>query len=258
MNQPGISVTTVESVADLLGRVAENYSGDRTVLFRGHTCDDWELVPRLARTTLRLTYAADILDAEAAVLDEFERLSVPHLGNRIISSTWDLLALAQHHGLPTRLLDWSTNPLVALWFAVEKPPERGRDAAIWAFNVDRSSVVNHDKSPFALPTTKIFRPKHHDSRIVAQSGWFTVHKFMDRSGHFSALEKIKTNVPSLRKLIFPKRYFASIRDDLSRCGINRASLFPDLSGLCDQLRWRLSPLADEAEYDAASSLGMPR
>lgn len=249
-----IPIEKVDSVSGLLSRIVELYTGNRSILFRGHRCEDWVLVPRIARTPLRVSYSADPLKTEQYMLDEFERLAVPYLGNRDITSVWDRLALAQHHGLPTRLMDWTSNPLVALWFAIEQPPERNMDAAIWAYGTDEDDIVSLKKSPFDLPRTLIFRPRHHDSRIVAQSGWFTVHKYMVSGGHFSSLERIKTYRSELRKFVIPKQYFASLRDDLARCGIQRAALFPDLSGLCGQLLWHFSPLSDETKYDVSSSL----
>jgi hypothetical protein len=184
------------------------------------------------------------------MLEEFERQSIPHLGARDMSSPWDRLALAQHHGLPTRLLDWTTNPLVALWFAIEQPPERNKDASVWAFDAEESDYASAGKNPFTLSKTLIFRPRHLDARIIAQSGWFTVHEFMDEKARFSALNNIKAQKPRLRKFVIPKQYFASLRDDLARCGITRATLFSDLSGLCGHIAWQFSPLPDEHGYDA--------
>lgn len=240
---------TVGSLPEYLQRIEEQYTGNHSVLFRGQRCDDWNLTPRIARTTFRRRYSS-LLDAERKMLEEFERLSLPHVTNRDMASPWDRLALAQHHGLPTRLLDWTTNPLVALWFAIDKPPERNRNAAVWAFEADETDYVGIEKNPFGLPKTLIFRPRHLDARIIAQSGWFTVHKFMDEKSRFSALNKIKAQVPRLRKLIIPREYFASLRDDLARCGITRATLFSDLSGLCGHIEWQFSPLPDEHDYDA--------
>ncbi|MFZ4702140.1 MAG: FRG domain-containing protein [Candidatus Methylumidiphilus sp.] len=251
-----ITTERIDSVAGLLQRVVELYTGNHSVLFRGHQVADWILEPRIARTKFRPRHSAFVLKAEQRMLDEFERLSVPYLAGREISSPWDRLALAQHHGLPTRLLDWSTNPLVALWFAVAQPPYKNYDAAIWAYEANEDNIANLSDDPFNLPRTQIFRPRHHDARIVAQSGWFTVHKYSTASKRerFSALDRIEVHRSELRKLIVPRKYFASIREDLARCGIQRCALFPDLSGLCGHLLWQFSPLTDETDYDVASSL----
>ncbi|MGE0810168.1 MAG: FRG domain-containing protein [Immundisolibacter sp.] len=243
------SYDTVGSLPEYLSRVEESYTGRYSALFRGHRCDDWDLTPRIARTRFRRRYTS-VQEAERRMLDEFERQSTPHIGNRYMASAWDRLAIAQHHGLPTRLLDWTTNPLVALWFAVEMPPERGKDAAVWAFDAEESDYANVDEDPFALPKTLIYRPRHLDARIVAQSGWFTIHKFMNEKGRFSPLNKIPSQKARLRKLIIPKQYFAALRHDLARSGISKATLFSDLSGLCGAITWRFSPLDDEHDYDS--------
>ena len=239
----------IASLPEYLQRIEELYTGNYSVLFRGQRCKDWDLTPRIGRTIFRRRYSS-LLDTEIKMLDEFERFSLPHLGNRDISSKWDLLALAQHHGLPTRLLDWTTNPLVALWFAVEKPPEREMDASVWAFEAENTDHIRIETDPFTLTKTSIFRPRHLDIRIIAQSGWFTVHRFIEEESRFALLNKIKIQSPRLRQFIIPKQYFASLRDDLVRCGITRATLFSDLSGLCGHIEWVFSPLHDEHDYDA--------
>jgi FRG domain len=224
-----IRIQEVKSVANLLDLVGEQFAGNHEVLFRGHRTESWTLTPRIAR-------------AEAKMLAEFGRLAVPHLGSRPVYTPWDLLALAQHHGLPTRLLDWTSNPLVALWFAVQKPANAGASAAIWAYDIDTQDIVAPETSPFEQSKTMVFRPRHHDARIIAQAGWFTVHKYISSSERFSTLERIKVHRSELQKFIVPAQYFASLRDD----GIHQASLFPDLSGLCGNLLWQYAMLKDEA------------
>jgi len=248
------STEKICSLPELLQRVVELYTGSRFILFRGQRCQDWGLTPKIARTNFRVRYAGPTPEIEEKIFGEFNRLAVPHMGPRMISSPWDQLALAQHHGLPTRLLDWSTNPMVGLWFAVEQPPEREQDAAVWAYEASEADFVKEEPSPFMIHRTVIFRPHHHDSRIVAQSGWFTAHRYQPESERFSSLERISARRPSLRKFVVPKQYFPSLRDDLARCGITRASLFPDLAGLCAHLTWHFSLQPDEQSYDASSSL----
>lgn len=242
---PSVRTDTASTVADLISKISKAYAGDPTVLFRGQRESHWNLIPKLGRTKFRASFGKSISDIEKNLLAEFSRLSVPYIGGRSIKTEWDVLALAQHHGLPTRLLDWSTNPLAALWFAVEDPSAESKDAAVWAYNLSETDVVGEDVQPFEPPRTLFFRPRHHDARIVAQGGWFSVHRHLQSSGRFSALDNIVNHKRRLRKFIIPRSSFQTIREDLARCGVNRATLFPDVQGLCGHLLWLYSPLPDE-------------
>lgn len=243
-----IPTESIASLPEYLQLIEERYTGNYSALFRGQRCDDWNLVPRIGRTRFRKRFSS-LLETEKDIFDEFERLSVPHRNGLDVTSPWDRLALAQHHGLPTRLLDWTTNPMVALWFAVESPPERERNAAVWIFSAEKSDYVTEGTDPFSPPKTLIFRPPHLDTRIISQSGWFTVHKYMKDKSKFIPLDNNKNQKTKLRKLIIESRCFPALRDDLARCGITRSSLFPGLSGLCGHLLWQYSLLPDELEYD---------
>jgi hypothetical protein len=237
-------INETESVSDLLSKVAKYYAGDATVLFRGQADASWDLVPRLGRTKFRRQAIRDLPEIELDLLSEFERLSVPYVSGRGLTSMWDKLALAQHHGLPTRLLDWTTNPLVALWFAVEAPAT-GVEAAVWAFDVREADLANYDDEPLELKRTQVFKPKHHDPRIVAQGGWFSAHRYIEDGDKLSKLNTVTAMKGRLRKFTIAPSTFYQVRRELARCGINRAALFPDLQGLCGHLLWFHAPLADE-------------
>ena len=95
------------------------------------------------------------------------------------STDIELLALAQHHGMATRLLDWTTNPLVALWFACADYTSQD-SGHIYAYRVYPDNIENAKSSvdPFSLIMTKVFRPTLSNQRLAAQSGWFTIHPCM--------------------------------------------------------------------------------
>ena len=250
-----IPTKTVTSVAMFIEHIAESYVGQDDVLFRGQRNANWKLVPRLGRVPPRVRFSGPLINLEKKILGDFERLAVPHIGTRAIQNKWDLLALAQHHGLPTRLLDWSSNPLVALWFAVEAPENPNINAVVWAYSsLEKDYVIQEETNPQEIKRTMIFRPRHHDSRIVAQAGWFSVHMLMQGEERFSTFERIESQKLRLRKYVVPPQYFPAIRDDLSRCGISSASLFPDLTGLCGYLNWKYVPLEDEGGYDITTYL----
>jgi FRG domain len=244
-----IPTDQIGSLPDYLQLIEQRCTGERNVLFRGHTNAEWMLEPKIAR--LRLRSGVSLLGAEREMLRDFKRQALPHL-TRDLRDDWDWLALAQHHGLPTRLLDWSTNALVALWFAIEKPPEDAERGAVWMYFGQPGDYLDEQVvlDPFDTPRTLIFRPRHLTPRIIAQSGWFTAHRYLPKRPGFVPLETNTRQKPNLRKITIPTRYFPVLREDLARCGIKASALFGDLGGICRQLTWEHSPLLDEIEMDA--------
>ena len=97
-------------------------------VFRGQS-QHWPLKPSVARLN---RYKPEL---EILLLNEFKRHSVSHFNTNSISDEWNWLALAQHHGLPTRLLDWTYNPLVAAYFASKHSPRGKKNGFVYAVEV---------------------------------------------------------------------------------------------------------------------------
>jgi hypothetical protein len=155
--------------------------------------------------------------------------------------------------MATRLLDWTLNPIAALWFAVERPAQARQPGVVWIFESKPSDYVRSDRtggdnsSPFTGRRTRIFRPRHITRRIIAQSGWFTVHKYLPEKKRFIALDENRLYRNNLTKVVVPASAFAQIRRELDRWGFNAAALYADIDALCRHLGWQNSLLADEAD-----------
>ena len=121
-----------------------------------------------------------------------------------------------------------------------------------ASSSQKNDYVDRDDDPYAVETTRFFRPSHLNQRIIVQNGWFSVHRYnaptaaaTDKAGHFSTLEKATRYTGRITKITIPPVGFSRMRSELDRLGINEASLFPDLDGLSRHLNWSVSPLSDE-------------
>ncbi|MDJ0569273.1 MAG: FRG domain-containing protein [Pleurocapsa sp. MO_192.B19] len=232
----------IDSISQFVERLGEINRGKRAI-YRGQRRER-PLLPKLAR----LNTPISLLKAEQAMFDDFKGLSVPLLDKQP-ESDWGWLSLMQHHGLATRLLDWSVNPLVALWFAVNKPPAESHSGVLWVFQPDNKDyfIPSKEDSPFTLDRTRLVKPKVVTKRIGvgSQLGWFTAHHFNSELEQFIAVEQDPVHRPRLTKLIIPPEKFAQLRFQLDRLGVNAAMIFPDLDGLCAHLEWFYSYLADE-------------
>jgi hypothetical protein len=176
---PTQQVNTLEEYLGLLDREF----AEENLLYRGQSAD-WPLLPKIARLTRRP--GATVLEVESELLDQLRRQGVS-LCETAPADGWDWIAVGQHHGLPTRLLDWTSNPLAALWFAVARPSSNGESAIVRVVAVDKSDYVSAaDRDPLKLDQTKVFSPRHVARRITAQTGWFTVHA--PRRGRFVELD----------------------------------------------------------------------
>ena len=141
------------------------------------TIKQFELMPKIGRKGFYVKKETEKTEIE--VFEEFKRRNFSHLDRFNSINDWDLLAIAQHHGLPTRLLDWTENPLVALWFAFATETNNVKNRVVWAFLPLNDEIVTEKTKggPYNQTETKVFKPRHTNNRIIAQQGWFTVHKF---------------------------------------------------------------------------------
>lgn len=254
---------TVDSVIQFIALVREfvgEIALDRITVYRGHRDISWTLCPRIARTPFIVPDAfckqpEEDQSAERSLFLFFRDFAgsmipawVSQGSEKEIS--WRKLVVAQHHGVPTRLLDWTINPLVALFFAVEGPPERcfasvPADCEVCHGDGTHDSAVNilRDRIGFTVPglaskpenrhapyyayneQVGVLWPPHVSPRVQAQGSIFTIRK--DPGIPIEPDMKIK--IPWEQRKNFLR--------DLDQLNINRRTLFPDLDGVAAYLRW---------------------
>lgn len=221
----------VESFTQYMEYIEELANYD-LLLFRGQSCDK-PLLPKIARLKESVT---DLREFEKNIFSEFKRKCLPYL-KTIITNDWDLLALSQHYRLPTRLLDWTENPLTALWFACVKDIPENEHGVVWMFAVPENCIigVENNQSPFEGQRNLVYKPNHISERITSQAGWFTSHTYVELEKQFITLETNYSKI--LTKLVIPSNLFPECRVKLNKMGINYSTVFPDMEGLCRHIEW---------------------
>jgi len=147
---------------------------------------------------------------------------------------WDILALAQHHGVPTQMLDWSYNPLVAAFFAVTSRPADAK-AAARIFVVDKPHEIETDRHHFReVDEVGLVAPQTVTRRIMTQKGIFTFHP------HPAEIWSPKGIAPS--HFDIPREMCEYFEQRLATYGIDTAHIMADLAGVSETIRkeaaWR--------------------
>jgi hypothetical protein len=198
-------------------------------IYRGLSDDKYQLVPKIGWVPLHKRKSRE--RAEEIMFNRFKERALPYLESIARwYSDWDWLAIAQNYGLPTRLLDWTRNPLVALYFAVER--EKDCNSAVYVLKGHDVLRRKDYPNPFKYPGVGKFVPDWINARISAQLGVFTIHHEPEKP--FSS--------DSIDKLIIPKRIRGKLKKIVDTYGINRATLFPDLDGLAHHIKWQTTSL----------------
>lgn len=199
----------------------------------------------------------DVRRVETALIRNFRKYAHAQAASAV-DSIWHWLALAQHHGLPTRLVDWTYSPFVALHFATAWPAEYGCDGVVWCVNFVEAnrllpprlkSILEEEHSDTftvemlsEFPTLRAFdslgrepfvifiEPPSLDTRILNQFALFSLLPSpAARLDHW-----LEAHPALFRQVIVPKELKWEVRDKLDQANLNERTLFPGLDGLS---RW---------------------
>jgi hypothetical protein len=231
----------VKNVAEFIIALKADQDGAPT-WFRGHVNSAWTLLPGIMRRNHGLS--------EVSSLARFKQ-SAAMLTDPLPTTPFDWTFLMQHYGVPTRLLDWTESPLVAMYFAVEEH-ERHADteAAIWCLKPvllnKNASIVDADE-PMYIPsfdddelkayTAESLRTNRvelypvasiatrNSPRIQAQMGTFTIHHKLK-----VAIENVGDS-EHVTKYVIPAAARATLKSELNLLGLTRFNLFPELTSV---------------------------
>ena len=246
----------IKSLGDLVKHLTEHKPQDQPMWFRGQANSKWNLRPSLAR--------CGGIDREIPLINRFKQNALPYMEVRP-KSEWEWLVVMRHHGLPSRLLDWTESLLVGLYFAVNDPAllEQDKEGTLWAIlpmNLNEKSILHRRDIPLLEGADKddeslihMYLPKkpkemakltdsyspiaaiamRNTRRMQAQKGVFTIHDY-----RMTALDKLdnKDGGNYIWSYIIPGQSKAEIRKELDILNITKFAIFPELSSVAEHAK----------------------
>ncbi|HXU94145.1 MAG TPA: FRG domain-containing protein [Gallionella sp.] len=195
--------------------------------FRGQADSDWELLPKAGRREYRLPNNRDLGRFNSWCGQAIAYCTLP-------VSQLEQLALAQHHGLATRLLDWTKNPLVACYFACCELPSV--DGAVYIYEIPEKLFTEQSTIDQIREQQGVFGyiPNAIAPRVLNQKGLFTVH--CDATQPIGvAPSRMGNGEPNLVQIVIPAKLKKEVLILLDDYGVDRSMLFPDLDGLSSHI-----------------------
>ncbi len=208
----------INSFFELLDLIEKD---SNTTIYRGQPDANFKLIPKAFRNEY-----LKINDEQA--FNYFKRNGIAHI-NVNLENDWEYLAYAQHYNVPTRMLDWSFNPLVGLFFSVNEM--RKNDTALYKFDYSDVGTISLDENPFQIQSSGIYFPRAITNRILAQKGLFTIHTNSEKN----ATSLFDSNCT---KYIISSKLSVDFAHKLHKFGFTHESLFPDLEGISKYIDWR--------------------
>lgn len=195
-------------------------------LFRGQANALHPLLPGIGRPHPEYISTPEL---ERALISQFKARAIPHLGNPAPASEWEWLICAQHHGLKTRLLDWTTDWRVALYFAA-LPHEEMRRVPFSVFIYPKPRIASFDAlppDPYLLEEDIYFQPPYLNGRIQGQAAYLSAHR-----DPYTRIEPDGV----IQFSFYPEaRARRAIAEFLAESRITAAELLPGLDGICRSL-----------------------
>lgn len=236
---PHIDATDVPSYLNSCNNLLRGTGRRFQPLFRGQADSSWEITPSVGRLLndrkSRNSHYGTTTDVESVMFKRACNAGAalfPDFANTgsASQSAWRKLVIMQHYRLSTRLLDWTSNPLVALFFAFYEPNPAEKCAVHLLINREGCTLsVLAEKNPsppkYEFNEIGVFDPPFINPRVSAQASRFTVHR--DPCQAITADATIE--LPRARRDL--------ILRELDVIGVNDQSLFPDLDGIARYVVW---------------------
>lgn len=224
----------IRSIPQLL-RVLERY--DEAMMFRGQAVN-WPLLPSLGRLKCHDLVHENWQVLQMDMMERFAKYARPKI-IPLPDSEEDWLVHAQHYGVPTRLLDWSTNPLKALFWAVEDHAHVHHDGELWMF--EPYTWMDDPLAPTHLCNKQLvtFFPKHLNDRVVAQEACFVSFPLLSTTKPMQPMNNRRSyrgKIGFLEVIKIPAAAKPGLLRELSVLGVTHRSLYPDLFGIAQHIK----------------------